>query len=210
MAIRYNALGDSLSVNGGSWLPITSFTVMCWARLIADVNNLNILVSLGLAANSSYTILTDTSGTTLCLHNGVALSAPGPQLSLDTPHHLAMTVSGASGPSFLGYLDGALVITWTARPNTDGTLNVGASAFNTAWEVGAVKTWPRVLTQQEIARDVPYYTPQAPGAASWYPFGHIDWSGQGRNFARAGTLEDAQDFPLIWSPRRPEIWRLAS
>jgi hypothetical protein len=193
-SVRFDAVGDEL-VRTTNLPPVTSFTMMGWFKLAASTGGYSTLLGLGpLSGNNAYLALT--AGTSLGVWTGSGY-ASGPNLTIGTWYHIALTVSGTGPGQVQLYLNGVPTIT------LDGNAAVSSQRLSIAndsahdWTNGsaaAVKIYDAVLTQAEIAAEMAQLAPvRTAGLNSSYDLQNAataanDSSGNGRSMTVSGTL----------------------
>ena len=211
-AIRFGRAGAASSLARTTSLPpITGFTIMAWFRPI-DFTNFNTLFAYGASSGSGqYVFLgTDTSGHFYIAGYGQS-GVAGSTLVAGVWRHAALTVSGSSGTTTLGYLDGALNVSDTTGTATSQKLLLG-NDNDGDWanlNLAAVKIWNRVLTADQITAEIPSILPVDwgglnscyPITSGWeeldcglvVPTGALtrwaDWSGNGLEFTESGAID---------------------
>lgn len=206
MSIRFNASGEQLN-RTTNLPPITTFTMMGWfcpmllrgaaqAFMAFGTGVSNKRYNVGISATnqwSSWNGTTSKSTHTILQQNW---------------YHVAMTVSGVGANLFNIWVDGQLkvfLINAGVGDVTAGKLYIAGNESATEWgnhRVAAVKIWDRALSQKEIQFEMFQAAPKnATSLNAWYHLpsaaDYFDYSGQGRNWTVAGTLNTEGDPPLV-------------
>lgn len=148
------------------------------------------------------------SGAALAIWNGSA-QANGSNLVANVWRHIALTVNGTTGSNALGYLDGVLNITATARAVSAGSMRYGNNGGlePLLGRMAAIKVYNAVLTQAELAQEMWTYVPQrTAGLNDWRPFlsvaDLVDYSGAGNASTTGATPTTADGPPIQWRARK--------
>lgn len=206
MAIRFDALGDSLSRTTG--LPgITAYTMCGWFKISIDRNAFSTFLAFGAATgNLHHTIGTGADGITLQIWGGSATTV-GSALTVGQWYHLAMACDSVN--SVRGYLDGILNIDNNpANTVTAVKLWVGNNS-ETEWLDGCaenVMVFNRVLTSDEILMQSRSIRPvNFASLNSWSKMRHgqeyNDIAGSGNYWTVGGTLH-TEPGKIVWPPPR--------
>lgn len=212
MAIRFGAIGDSLSLSSN--LPsITGFTLMGWLYRVVDRGAVETPFAYGATASSNYYGLSidSSAGDPFNMWNGSTNQFGTVNTVLAQWYHAAMVVSGTGAGQVAWYIDGA------AQPTMAGNGSVTATKLwigndrDSEWLNGraaAVKCWNAVLSAAEISAEMG--TVQAVRKANIvgvWPLDVMatatrDYSGNGNTLTAAGALSEEQNPPSLRFPSR--------
>lgn len=168
MAVRFSVAANRLTATTS--VPTgTAYTMLCWGKLVVDINNFAIFFAV---RNASRTIWVETAadGTTLEMSTAGTTSGAGDisglrTLALNTWYRFALVINGTSQLLYHGAATGALTASapTTAPPDqfTPTAIDIGGDA-NAAFlngEVAAFKMFNAALTATEVAAELAQFNP---------------------------------------------------
>jgi Concanavalin A-like lectin/glucanases superfamily len=218
MAVLFDAAADRLS-RTTNLPPSTSFTIMAWTYLTLNSGTYGTLFALGQTGGTAYYMGTRNDGVTFYISQGAFFL--GSVLSLQTWYHCAFVVAGTGAGQCLGYLNGALNVTYTdsAVAITMASVDVGNDQWPDPWpgRVANVLVYNVPLTQAEIAQQMRQYVPlRWAGLNAWYPLlgsGNLrDYASTANAWTVGGTLTSVDGPPIAWEtrPRPRAVWAVAA
>lgn len=218
MAVRFS--GDNQwyerALSLGS---VSTFTVTCWVKLVANRNIYSGVWALDNSNQSDlYILSTDQNGTTMhVVYEGGPLDADT-NITIGTWYFFGVAISGASGRR-TWRTDASSTFTtstWSGGPpNTTMTrLRIGADSYHD-WingSVAALKIWNGVaLSQTELEAEALTYPPtRTSGILAWYPFNNgpetTDYGPNGYTLSGgASTASDANPTTPTFPATTPDF-----
>lgn len=204
MAVRFSAVGDYLG-RAADLPQLDPFSFSVWVCLDVDLNAAGDICIMTDAVESFVTVGIGDDGTTLRIvtDNG---ESTGSELTIGTYAHLGFVHDGTTltlylnGNSDIVRSPDAITLTPGAIALASNTVTNYISGRLAYW-----KCWEAALTQSEIQQemrtirphrtaDLYSWTPMFPGAAERT----LDYSGNGRDWTEAGTVEDEDPPPVSW------------
>lgn len=207
MALSFSNDSLTRTANLPAW---NAFTACGWARLTTDNNNYSTLFSLENSGSSEFVVFqTDVDGTSLLVYVTSGPSSNVATLTANTNFFWAVTSDGSNVRIYYA-AEGSAALNTVSIAFTDSfvpaTMWIGNNGFTEFFtgDIGNVIVWNEVKTQafleSQRARVLPFDTTNL---NIWSPLSSasdevIDYSGNGRNWTRTGTLPLANNFPVTW------------
>lgn len=206
MAVRFSASTQAYTT-------VTSlsstFTITLWANQISDINKICIWSAQQISGFDGVSLVS-TSNTGLTLTFKGSDSTIGAFTTVRNAwYQLAVTFDAGSAVFYHADATSAL----TSDAGSIGTatgagFKISQSGETSDWfngRIAAFKVWSAVLTADEVARELVYYTPQrTAGIARFHPFltaQTTDYSGLGRTLSGGSGTSTEPGPPIAWAPR---------
>ncbi|MBN1287677.1 MAG: hypothetical protein JXB47_19920 [Anaerolineae bacterium] len=207
MAVR---LGNS----GESYLKRTGYingacTIMGYFKISVNRNDYCVFCQ----PHGQLAAETDDDGVTLALWDGTNLNTTD-ALAAGQWYHIAVTAAGVGvGSAVKLYLDGVLKVSATLTQSPKDDMEIGSSLYGEYLNGAAayLKVWSAVLGVDEIAQEMGFIRPvRAANLYIWSPMFSgsdtercRDYSGNGYNWTKSGTLSDVDGPPVFWGAPAP-------
>lgn len=202
MAVRFDAESDGYQAAHSG----TTYTALCWVRLVSDRNAFSTIFDVSTSTSSFMQFGTNADGVTLGVHTHNGGEDVG-TLVVGSWFRVAVVCNAGTITCYMGAETGALAASLSVTPGsyTPTTLRIGKSVWSGEFadcRIASFKMWSTALTAAQLELEFAQYQPivALDTLTRFYPlFSHslADESGRGNTLTLGTTTPTTEDGPPI-------------